>query len=87
MRQAACSVSGGSYRLRALPYSRMGNMGGSTIMLMTVTYKGKRSPAQGLPATINLDPMMRPGGAMVMAERTLTLSMGQGNDEVCSRPS
>lgn len=78
------TLSSGNYRLRAMPYSRMGNMGGSTITLMTMTYKGKVSPGQSLPATINLnamrlDPMMLPGGAMVMAERTLTLSMGQGN--------
>lgn len=78
------TLSSGSYRLRAMPYSRMGMMGTSTITMMTVTYKGTLSPAQSLPVTVNpsavrLDPMMLPGGAMVMAERTLTLSMGQGN--------
>ncbi len=74
------SKSSGNYRLRALPYSRMGMMGQQTVTLMTVTYKGKQSPAQSVPSTINpfarrLDPNALP----IAARRTLTLSMGQGN--------
>lgn len=70
----------GNYRLRAMPYSRMGMMSSPTITLMTMTYKG--SLAQTVPSVINpsakrldpntIDPMMR-GPA-----RTITLSMGQG---------
>lgn len=71
------SQSSGNYRLRALPYSRMGNMGGETITLLTTTYSGQLK--QSLPASVN------PAAARVsmdtsqLPHRTLTLSMGQGN--------
>ena len=69
----------GSYKFKALPYSRMGMSGGQTITLMTVTYKGSQSPAQNLPASINPNAVrIDPNSVDIMAERTLTLSMGMG---------
>lgn len=69
----------GNYRLRALPYSRMGNMGGSTITLMTMTYKGSVTP-QPIPTEINPMAMrIDPASVPIAARRTLALSMGQGN--------
>lgn len=70
----------GNYKLKALPYSRMGMSGGQTITLLTVTFSGSASPAQAIPAAINpaavrLNPAMLP----IAARRTLELSMGQGN--------
>jgi len=72
--------STGNYKLRALPYSRMGMSGGDTITLMTVSYKGSLTPSQTVPAQIKqgasrLDPNM----LMIAARRNLALSMGQGN--------
>jgi len=69
----------GNYRLRALPYSRMGMSGDQTITLMTVTYNGGNQN-QSIPLSIKdnarrLDPGLLP----IKAERTLTLSMGQAN--------
>lgn len=74
----------GSYRFKALPYARMGMSPLETRTLLTVTYKGSATPAQGLPATVNsaavrLDPNNLPGMASIAARRTMTLSMGQGN--------
>jgi FtsP/CotA-like multicopper oxidase with cupredoxin domain len=71
--------SSGSYRLKALPYARMGMSTLQTITLMTLTYSGTGS--QSLPTQINpdakrVDPMSL--GGMLM-EHSLTLSMGQGN--------
>jgi FtsP/CotA-like multicopper oxidase with cupredoxin domain len=70
----------GSYRVRALPYARMGMMTSPTITLMTVTYSGKL--AQSLPASVNPDAVRLavdefPAEA-IAAERELVLSMGQG---------
>jgi FtsP/CotA-like multicopper oxidase with cupredoxin domain len=72
--------SSGSVKFQALPYARMGMSALQTITLLTVTYSGERVPAQALPDTVNpeatrLDPM----SVMVTANRTLELSMGQGN--------
>jgi FtsP/CotA-like multicopper oxidase with cupredoxin domain len=72
--------SSGNYRLRAMPYSRMGNMGADTITLLTMTYKGRQSPTQAAPASINpAAQRINPSSVMIAAQRTLALSMGQGN--------
>jgi FtsP/CotA-like multicopper oxidase with cupredoxin domain len=74
------SQSSGNYRLRALPYNRMGMGNSPTITLMTVTYNGTYSPAQSIPVSINpAAERLDPNALDIMAERTLTLSMGQGN--------
>ena len=71
----------GSYRLKALPYARMGMAGTETRTLLTVTYNGSATPAQNIPPSIKgiaakrLDPNSLP----IAARRTMTLSMGQGN--------
>lgn len=70
----------GDFRLRALPYSRMGMTGGDTITLMTVTAKGSIFPPQALPASVNPQALpLDPAAIEIAARRTLTLSMGQGN--------
>lgn len=72
--------STGNYRLRALPYNRMGMGDSPTITLMTMTCNGTLSPAQSIPVSINPDAVrLDPNSLEIMAERTLTLSMGQGN--------
>lgn len=72
--------SSGNYRLRALPYSRMGMSGGQTITLMTATYKGNLSPSQNVPGTVNPNAVRLDLNTLdIMARRTMTLSMGQGN--------
>ena len=68
-----------NYRLRALPYARMGMMASPTITLMTLTYNGKLAAPQILPQNINmdaarLDPSMLP----IAATRNMVLSMGMG---------
>jgi FtsP/CotA-like multicopper oxidase with cupredoxin domain len=70
-----------SYRLRALPYNRIGMMTSPTITLLTLSYSGKLS--QSLPSSIN--PAARrldPDALDIRAERTLTLGMGQGNASI-----
>lgn len=70
----------GSFRLKALPYARMGMSALETRTLLTVTYKGSVNPAQGIPATVNpAARLLDPGTLPIAARRTLTLSMGQGN--------
>ena len=70
----------GSYRLKALPYARMGMSNQETRTLLTVTYKGSASPAQALPATVNAAAVrLDPSKLTIAAQRTMTLSMGQGN--------
>lgn len=74
------TASSGSYKLKAMPYARMGMSTLQTITLMTLTYSGSLSPAQVLPTLVNthamrIDPMSVP----MPVERSLTLSMGQGN--------
>jgi len=72
--------SSGNYRLRAMPYNRMGNSTSETITLMTITYKDKTSPAQSIPASVNPGAKrLDPDTLEIMARRTLTLSMGHGN--------
>jgi FtsP/CotA-like multicopper oxidase with cupredoxin domain len=72
--------STGNYRLRAMPYARMGMMTSPTITLMTVTYKG--SQVQSLPAWVNPDAVRLDAPGMppvpIAAERTMVLSMGMG---------
>ena len=74
------SQRSGNHRLRALPYSRVGMMSGDqTITLMTVTYNGS-VPSQNIPTSINPKAKrLDPATLSIMAERTLTLSMGQSN--------
>ncbi len=70
----------GDYRLRAVPYARRGMMSSATITLMTVSYSGRLTPSQELPASIAPDARrLDPGALPIAAERTLVLSMGQGN--------
>ncbi|MCZ7397636.1 MAG: hypothetical protein O8C59_03910, partial [Candidatus Methanoperedens sp.] len=72
--------SSGNYKLRAMPYNRMGNSTSETITLMTITYKDKISPAQSIPASVNpVAKRLDPDTLEIMARRTLTLSMGRGN--------
>jgi len=72
------TAKSGSYRLRALPYARMGMMDSPTITLLTVSYSGKQ--AQALPTAIKPDAaLLDPAQLMIAANRTLILSMGQGN--------
>lgn len=74
-------TTSGSYRFKALPYSRMGMMSSSeTRTLMTVSYRGSLYPAQNIPASINASAHRTdPNKVPIAARRTLTLSMGQGN--------
>lgn len=66
----------GNYRLRALPYSRMGMSGGQTITLLTTTYKSSVSPAQALPGAVNPYVMrLNPNAIPIAANRVFTLSM------------
>ncbi len=70
----------GSYRFKSLPYSRMGNHAGDTITLLTVIYNGELSTYQEIPSTINPDAQfLDPNSVTIVKERTLVLSMGQGN--------
>lgn len=72
--------SSGNYRLRALPYNRMGNSTSETITLMTITYRDKISPPQGIPDSVNPGAKrLDPDTLEIVARRTLTLSMGRGN--------
>lgn len=72
--------STGNYKLRALPYNRMGMGDSPTITLMTITYNGTLSPAQNIPTFINSNAgRLNLNDLMIVAERTLNLSMGQGN--------
>jgi FtsP/CotA-like multicopper oxidase with cupredoxin domain len=69
----------GNYRLRALPYSRMGMMTSPTITLLTLSYSGSVSPAQTLPSIVNSEARrINPASVDIMAEQTLSLSMGMG---------
>ena len=79
------TLSSGNYKFKALPYSRMGMMGGQTITLATVKYISG-SLNQTLPSVINpdavrIDPDMIANmmPEMMGPDRSLTLSMGQGN--------
>lgn len=70
----------GNYRLRSLPYTRTGMMASDTITLMTVTYSGSQSPAQTIPVSVNPSASrINPDSVGMTPERTLVLSMGQGN--------
>jgi FtsP/CotA-like multicopper oxidase with cupredoxin domain len=70
----------GNHRLLALPYSRMGGMQSATVTLLTVSYSGEVRPAQAIPQVI--DPgveRLDPTTLAIAQERTLVLSMGQGD--------
>jgi FtsP/CotA-like multicopper oxidase with cupredoxin domain len=74
------TASSGNHRLLALPYARMGMMGSPTVTLLTATYGSASSPAQTLPDLVNPAAFrVDPAGVPIAAERTITLSMGQGN--------
>ncbi len=64
-----------NYRFLSLPYSRMGNMGGQQVTLMTLSYKGGRT-SDVIPSTINPN-AARISPPIAKTER-LVLSMGQG---------
>ncbi len=66
----------GSYKLLALPYSRMGMMTSSQRTLMTVKVGGS-GPSMSVPAWIG-PALPLPDAGMAMVSRTFTLSMGQG---------
>jgi FtsP/CotA-like multicopper oxidase with cupredoxin domain len=75
-----CAFKTGNFRLLSLPYSRMGMSSGQTVTLLTVTANGSLTPAQELPATINPEAVrLNPYALPIAAQRSLTLSMGQGN--------
>lgn len=74
------STTKGSYKLYALPYSRMGNATSSQITLMTLSVQRSGTNGQALPAAIMQNTArIDLNTIMVSGERTLTLSMGQGN--------
>jgi FtsP/CotA-like multicopper oxidase with cupredoxin domain len=64
-----------NYRFLSLPYSRMGNMGGQQVTLMTLSYKGGRA-SDVVPSIINPN-AARISPSIAKTER-LVLSMGQG---------
>lgn len=71
-------TTNGNYKFLSLPYSRMGMMTSPQITLMTLSVQGARVsnaiPSSIDPAAVRIDP----NSVMVMAQRTLSLSMGQG---------
>jgi len=68
--------SSGSYKFLSLPYSRIGNMGGQQVTLLTLTYGGRRN--QSLPAVVDPSAERVTIDASTLPRKTLTLSMGQG---------
>lgn len=73
------SATKGSYKFFSLPYSRRGNMNSEQITLLTLSVQGSKVSG-GIPSSINPGAVrMDPNSVMIAAERTLILSMGQGN--------
>ncbi|MBI5602112.1 MAG: multicopper oxidase family protein [Deltaproteobacteria bacterium] len=72
------STTNGNYKFLSLSYSRMGMMTSPQITLLTLSVQGARVsnaiPSSIDPAAVRIDP----NSVMVMAQRTLSLSMGQG---------
>ncbi len=64
-----------SYRLLALPYSRMGNMGSQQVTLLTLSYKGSRT-SDAVPSVINPEAVRI--NPMIAKTERIELSMGQG---------
>ncbi len=71
------SLTKGSYRLLSLPYSRMGNMGGQQVTLLTLSNQGSRVSGT-LPTTVDPGAVRLNMDTSMLPKRTLTLSMGQG---------
>ena len=69
------SLTKSYYRFLSLPYSRMGNMSGQQVTLMTIDDRGSRV-SDGIPSVIN--PVAARINPMPMKTEQLTLSMGQG---------
>jgi FtsP/CotA-like multicopper oxidase with cupredoxin domain len=67
----------GSFKLKALPYARMGMSTTQTVTLLTAVYEG-RNP-QALPTTINPTAQRLPVATSMLPRRRLVLSMGAGN--------
>jgi FtsP/CotA-like multicopper oxidase with cupredoxin domain len=73
------SATKGSYKFLSLPYSRRGNMTSEQITLMTLLVQGS-AVSGAIPSSVNPSAVrIDPNSVMIAAERTLTLSMGQGN--------
>lgn len=72
------SSTKGNYKFLSLAYSRMGMMTSSQITLLTLAVQGSKVsdniPSSIDPAAVRLDP----NSVMITAERTISLSMGQG---------
>jgi len=67
----------GTFKFKALPYNRMGNMLSPTITLMTVQYGGS-TMNQNIPSSINPDAERLNIDTSQLVHRTVVLSMGQG---------
>jgi FtsP/CotA-like multicopper oxidase with cupredoxin domain len=68
-----------SYKFLSLPYSRMGNMTSAQITLVTLSVQGS-AVSNSIPSIINPNAKRLDLNTIdIMAERTLILSMGQGN--------
>ncbi|MEW6116736.1 MAG: multicopper oxidase family protein [Nitrospirota bacterium] len=70
------SRSSGSYKFLSLPYSRIGNMGGQQVTLLTLTYSGRQD--QSLPASVDPAAKRVAMDTSGLPRKTMTLSMGQG---------
>ena len=69
----------GTYKLYSLPYSRMGMNTSAQITLLTLSVQGSREN-NSIPSTIDANAQrMNMNDIFVAAERTISLSMGQGN--------
>lgn len=66
-----------SYKFVSLPYSRMGNMGGQTVTLATLTYRGRKA-TQSLPSTIDPTASRVAMDTSMLKHVQIDLSMGQG---------
>ncbi|MFZ2196189.1 MAG: multicopper oxidase domain-containing protein, partial [Thermodesulfovibrionales bacterium] len=69
------SKSSGSYKFLSLPYSRMGNMGGQQVTLLTLTYSGRQN--QSLPSVVDPEAKRVVMNTGSLPRKTLNLSMGQ----------
>lgn len=66
----------GSYKFLSLPYSRMGNMGGQQVTLLTLTYSGSQQE-QFLPELVDPNAQRVVTDTGKLPRKTMTLSMGR----------
>lgn len=72
------STTKGNYKFLSLSYSRMGMMTSPQITLMTLSVQGSRA-SDSIPPSINPEAVrINPNSVMISAQRTISLSMGQG---------